>query len=211
MRLYHAPHFLANFDYWLKEILFEQRFCARTDLNLFANWHCVDILEISTLEQEELFVQVPPWWSSDEGSRLLFALTRIVFSYHSSLLILIEQKGSLFRIAVAALCVYALIFFFHQFCLVNILTRRMFSRVLGSCWVRCTFSFGKWCACIRILRWVAFCVSRLSVPLRSSISGLQSDPQGRLEWWTDFPVFSAYTFKWWSVRHSGSWRDIRKT
>lgn len=107
-------YFLTNFEYWFKEILFEHRLCVKTGSMLFFNWHCVNILGIPTRALEQLFVQLPSWWSSYMGSSLLFASTPLVFAYHPALVLLTGQLSLLFLISVAEKCLHALISFFSS-------------------------------------------------------------------------------------------------
>lgn len=105
-------HFLTNLDNWFKKIICEGWFCIRTGFKLFVDCHCADIFWNPTVRWKELFVQVASRWSSYEGGCLLFASTPSVSSYHSSLELLTERLSLLFCIAIAELCVYALMSFF---------------------------------------------------------------------------------------------------
>lgn len=106
--------FVSNFHYWLKEIVLSKSFVSGQGPKLFVNCHCVDIFEILTRQPGELFVQDRSWWSSYEGSCLSFASTLVVFTYHSSLVLLTECCSLLFCIGVTKHSVYALMSLFSS-------------------------------------------------------------------------------------------------
>lgn len=60
-RPYDTLHFLASFEHWLKENLFEQRIRVQIGPKSLVNWHCVYIFLIQTRHRKALFVQVPSW------------------------------------------------------------------------------------------------------------------------------------------------------
>lgn len=61
LRPYDLQHQLTNFEYWWKEVHYEQRFRVRRHAELFVNWHCVNIFGITTSGREKFFVCVPLW------------------------------------------------------------------------------------------------------------------------------------------------------
>lgn len=109
---YDTLHFLANFGYRFKEIFFEHRLCVRKRSKVLVNCPCANIFGVPTRLPKEVFIQVSSFWSSYDGSHLMFAPTPIVFIYHSSMALLTERRSFLIRIAVAENCVYALMSFF---------------------------------------------------------------------------------------------------
>lgn len=111
-RSYDSLHLLTNFDYWFKEIQFEQRFRVGRNAALFGNRHCVDIFGIPIRVFEEFFGQVPSWWTDYDGSCLFLAPITMFLTYKFTLVNLKELRSLLFCIAVAQHCLYALLLFF---------------------------------------------------------------------------------------------------
>lgn len=126
---YDLLHLLTNFEYWRREILFEQQFHARRHAALFVNWHCVDIFGIPTRDREKFFVCEPSRWSDYNRSRLLVAPTPTVSSYRSTWALRTERRRLLFCIAVAKLSVFALLQFIRSAVLGAQLTIFMYLRV----------------------------------------------------------------------------------
>lgn len=75
-------YLLNNFEYWLKENLFEQQFTVRKAMVLLFNWHCVETIGISVGQRKEFFVKVPSRRSDENSSRLSSSSTPIVAMYY---------------------------------------------------------------------------------------------------------------------------------
>lgn len=81
-------------------------------LVLFVNWYGVDIFGILARNSEELFVQVPSWWTDNEESHVLFVPTQTVLAHYSTFALRKDRLSLLRRIAVTEHCVYAPLSFF---------------------------------------------------------------------------------------------------
>lgn len=72
----------SNFDYWLKETIFELRLSTRGNSCYFTNWYCVDLCAVLCYIRSGLLPPVPGLWRGYECSRLFFVLAPIMLLYY---------------------------------------------------------------------------------------------------------------------------------
>lgn len=75
----YSQHISIKYDYWRRDILFEQRFSVRQHAAIFVRWHCVDSFGITSCVCESVFVSVASLKSLYEESRLLVGPTLMIF------------------------------------------------------------------------------------------------------------------------------------
>lgn len=77
---FHASHVYSNFDYYVKETIFERRLRTCGDRCRFFKCQCIDVIAALLLVHLGLPVSVPAWWRAHRCSRLLLVLISIVLA-----------------------------------------------------------------------------------------------------------------------------------